>query len=473
MLAQIIVSILVFASVMAMGVLAPWLVAVIGGVLLLLIAINVWFLIISKKSSLWVQIVGAVVAGLVAIGGLFVFRYTGAFNSFLGKVTTKTRELKEYSVLVLEKSDIDRVSELKDKSAGFLKTDLYAGLAEEKLEKTVKVETNTYDDVITMDEMMDDSLLDAMVLETNRIEMLKEEAEQAALFDDKKVIYTFTIELPEDGEPVSQKEITEEPFLVYIAGIDSRNGFQDTCLTDVNILAAVNPKTGKILLASVPRDTYVQLHGTTGMKDKLTHAGWYGLGMSKATLEDLLDVDVDHTIKVSFDAVVKIVDELGGIEIYSDTPMTLGAWSKSEPGKTCTYVEGKQWVDGDCALRFARERKSYYTGDIHRGANQQEVLTAIINKMSSSKDYFLRLPEILDAASDSLETSLMPDDISKFIRLQLAEQIPWQVESIALTGEPDRLPTYSMGENMILYVMHPDENSVKELHDRINEYLEN
>ena len=93
--------------------------------------------------------------------------------------------------------------------------------------------------------------------------------------------------------------------------------------------------------------------------------------------------------------------------------------------------------------------------------------------MSSSKDYFLRLPEILDAASDFLETSLMPDDVSKFIRLQLAEQIPWQVESIALSGEPDRLPTYSMGENMILYVMHPDENSVKELHDRINEYLEN
>ena len=100
------------------------------------------------------------------------------------------------------------------------------------------------------------------------------------------------------------------------------------------------------------------------------------------------------------------------------------------------------------------------------------MLTAIINKMSGSKDYVLRLPEILDAASDAMETSLSQDDITKFIRLQLSEQITWQVESIALTGEPDRLPTYSMGEDEILYVMHPDADSVQELHDKINEYLE-
>ena len=270
-------------------------------------------------------------------------------------------------------------------------------------------------------------------------------------------------------------DITKDPFIVYISGSDSHSGIDDPeARSDVNILAVINPTEEKMLLVSIPRDTYLQLHGTTGLRDKLTHAGYNNnVELSKATLEDFLGFEIDYTVRVSFDTVVEVVDELDGIDIYSDTAMYLGAESKTVPGKYCSYVVGVQHVDGDCALRFARERKSYARGDKHRGENQQEVLTATINKFLSSKDYLLRLPEILDIAANSFETSFTRDDITGFMRFQLNNNINWQIESVGLDGAGDMLPTYTYGEDMPLWVMIPDEESYQQIINKINEYLGN
>ena len=231
----------------------------------------------------------------------------------------------------------------------------------------------------------------------------------------------------------------------------------------------MNPKTGKILLVSIPRDAYVQLHGTTGLKDKLTHAGIYGIDMSKSTMEDIFNVRIDYTIKVSFETVVKVVDQLDGIEINSDQAMRLHV--EGQP-KYCTYVVGIQTVDGDCALRFARERKSYKTGDNHRGENQQQVISAIIAKLSGSKSYVMKLPEIFDIASDSFETSFTRDEITALIRFQLNEGKNWTTESVNVTGTGSMQPTYSMGANLPLYVMYPNQESIDKAHAKILEYLE-
>ncbi len=268
-------------------------------------------------------------------------------------------------------------------------------------------------------------------------------------------------------------DITAEPFIVYLSGSDSRTNVDDpTARSDVNILMVVNPLRHKLLLVSIPRDTYVQLHGTTGLRDKLTHAGLNNnIELSKATLEDFLGIEISYTVKVSFDTVIKVVDELDGIDIYSDTEMLLGAESKTDGKKKCYFYVGTQHVDGDCALRFARERKTYGRGDRHRGENQQEVLTAIINKFVSSKDYLLRLPEILEIAADSFKTSFTRDDITTFLRFQLANGSSWQIKSIGLDGVGDMLPTYTYGEDMPLWVMLPDEESYAQIIATIDEYL--
>ena len=295
---------------------------------------------------------------------------------------------------------------------------------------------------------------------------MKEEA--ADLVKDVKVIYTFEIEIKAENVATSEKQVTEEPFILYISGTDSRNGVKATARSDVNIVAVMNPKQGKILLVSIPRDTYVQLHGTTGIRDKLTHAGVYGIDMSKTTIEDFLGIKIDYTAKVSFDTVVKIVDQIDGIEIDSDTEMKLKTEGKD---KMCEYKVGKQWVDGDCALRFARERKSYERGDRHRGENQMQVITSIIARLSGSKKYLLNLPNILDIAADSFETSFTRDDISSFIRMQLGSGTNWKVESISVDGTGSMQGTYSMGANRPLYVMLADPASIDNAKNKIQEYL--
>lgn len=422
----------------------------------------------KKRHSAGARILLGVVAVIVAVIVAVVIRYSTAFNNFLDKITKHEPETKQYALMVLESSGISDLNGLANKNIGFLKIDEKAGNAEQYLQEKVKFESDYLESVDDLTRVLNNKIVDAITLETDRIEMLKEDAEDS--IKDTKVIYTFEIQLAAENVAVSEKKVTEEPFILYISGTDSRNGVKATARSDVNIVAVVNPKKGKILLVSIPRDTYVQLHGTTGIKDKLTHAGVYGINMSKTTIEDFLGIEVDYTAKVSFATVIKVVDELDGIEIDSDKEMKLSAWGKD---KTCEYKVGKQMVDGDCALRFARERKSYERGDRHRGENQMQVISAIIAKLSGSKNYLLKLPNILDIAADSFETSFTRDDISSFIRMQIGSGIDWKVESISVDGTGSMQGTYSMGAGRPLYVMLASPESVANATNKIQEYLVN
>lgn len=461
---QAVVSIILVVALINSGVLASWVIAVVVAVLVALFVLNLIELVVRGRTSFATKIICSILSLICTIGGIFALRYIDAFNDFLSKITSQKPEMKQYSVIVENESGLNEIVDLNDKSVGFLKTDPKATNAEQHLQAVVKVNSDFYDDLDTMMSALSNGITDSVVLETDRFEMLKEEKEDFA--NEIKVIYTFEIELESEAVEVSNKEITKEPFIVYISGSDSRDGIKATARSDVNIVAVVNPGEGKILLASIPRDTYVQLHDTVGLKDKLTHAGVYGINMSKETIEDFLGIDIDYTIKVSFDTVIKVVDELDGIEIDSDQAMTF-----KTNGKTCEYVVGKQQVDGDCALRFARERKSYETGDRHRGENQQQVITSIINKISGSRNYLLKVPEILNIAADSFETSFERNDVTEFIRLQLTNPKNWKVESIAVDGTGTMEPTYSMGANLPLYVMLPSDESVINVVNNINEYL--
>lgn len=463
---QIITSIILMVSLVTMNILSGKWILLVGGILAILAVLSAIKLIFQKRASNGVKIACGAISVFAIVLSVFALRYTDAFNGFLNKVTQRKPETKQYSVIVKEGSGIEKLEGLKNKNVGFLKTDEKAGNAENYLLEKVKFDANFYDDVDTLAKVLAGNIVDAIVLETDRMEILKEEAEDA--MKNTLVIYNFEIEIATENAEISEKQVTKEPFALLISGSDSRNGIKATARSDVNILAVVNPAKAKILLVSIPRDTYVQLHGTTGIKDKLTHAGVYGINMSKSTIEDFLGVKIDYTVKVSFDTVVKVVDQLNGIEIDSDQELSLGVEGKK---KVCKYAVGKQQVDGDCALRFARERKSYKTGDRHRGENQMQVISAIVGKLSSSSDYVLRLPEILNIAADSFETSLSRDDISSFIRMQLNDGKKWEVESISVDGTGSMQGTYSMGANRPLYVMIPSQDSVNSAAAKIREYL--
>lgn len=467
---QFVTSLLLMISLISTNIIGGIFIALLAGFLIILLILSIIKLLVQERASTPTKIACGAVSVIAIVLSIFAFRYTDAFNGFLNKITERRPETKQYSVVVTEKSAVKELSGLNTKSIGFLKTDEKVGNVEQYLKSKINFEANFYDDVDTLMSVLNGGIVDAITIETSRMEILKEEAENA--IKNTRVIDTFEIEIASENEEIVTKQVTKEPFVLYISGSDSRNGLKARTRSDVNILAVVNPAKGKILLVSIPRDTYVQLHGTTGIKDKLTHAGVYGINMSRDTIEDFMGVNIDYIAKISFGTVVKVVDELNGIEIDSDQEMTLkdGELLKD---KVCHYTLGKQKVDGDCALRFARERKSYKTGDRHRGENQMQVISAIVAKLSSSKDYVLRLPEILNIAADSFETTFSRDDISSFIRMQLSNGTNWQVESISVDGAGSMQGTYSMGANRPLYVMIPNQDSVNNATAKIREYLAN
>ena len=253
-------------------------------------------------------------------------------------------------------------------------------------------------------------------------------------------------------------QITKEPFVVYLSGVDNRGELTDKARSDVNILAVVNPKTKRVALVNTPRDYYVDLAGTDS-KDKLTHAGLYGVETSMATLGNLYGVNVEHYIRINFAGFINIIDAIGGVDVYSDQAFT----SVGSPGyyDPTTFAEGWNHLDGKSALAFARERHAFASGDIQRGINQMKVIDAMVNKLKSPA-LLMSFSKLMDAAADCFVTSLSQDQITALVRMQLSDLASWDIQSCSVTGTSGKSSKCYSAKGQSLYVMKPDENSVNE-----------
>ena len=258
-------------------------------------------------------------------------------------------------------------------------------------------------------------------------------------------------------------KITKEPFVIYLSGVDTRGELTEKARSDVNILAAVNPVTKRVVLINTPRDYYVDLAGTSD-KDKLTHAGLYGVETSMETLGNLYGVNVDHYIRINFAGFISIIDALGGVDVYSDQAFT----SVGSPGyyDPTAFVEGWNHLDGKAALAFARERHAFASGDIQRGINQMKVIDAMLNKIKSPA-LLMGFSKIMDAASDCFVTDFSQDQISALVRMQLSDFANWDIQSYTVTGSSGTSTQCYSAKGQKLYVMKPDEASVSKAKEMI------
>ena len=262
-------------------------------------------------------------------------------------------------------------------------------------------------------------------------------------------------------------KITKEPFVIYLSGVDTRGELTEKARSDVNILAAVNPVTKRVALINTPRDYYVDLAGTSD-KDKLTHAGLYGVETSMETLGNLYGVNVDHYIRINFAGFISIIDALGGVDVYSDQAFT----SVGSPGyyDPTTFAEGWNHLDGKSALAFARERHAFASGDIQRGINQMKVIDAMLNKIKSPA-LLMGFSKIMDAAADCFVTSFSQDQISALVRMQLSDFADWDIESYTVTGSSSTSTKCHSAKGQKLYVMLPDDASVSKAKEMIASVL--
>jgi cell envelope-related function transcriptional attenuator common domain len=233
-------------------------------------------------------------------------------------------------------------------------------------------------------------------------------------------------------------------FYVLVMGMDYREGHH-SLLTDLLMVFHVIPEESVIKLLSIPRDLIVE--NSRGYLDKMNTLFYEGyllyqemaeqdpsmltgntveLGSRKMDkivlsgamshtrnkIEELLDIDIEHMVLVDFQALVSLVDEVGGIEIEVKRSMRYK--------ETNLYLEpGLRVLNGEEALAFVRYRQDdrgqrYYISDFERAKNQQEVVKKLADKILSWRNITKSLG-LLDILSDNLKTDMNYSDMYTMI----------------------------------------------------------
>lgn len=398
-------------------------------------------------------IISAILSAILVLASVYEINTLGFFDNF-GANNYKTLN---YKVLVLGDSAYEEIKDLKNQNIGFIKEE-NTDMVIKKFKKEIKFKTKYLEDTTELVNSLLEKDTEAIILEESKYTILEEENSDFKYNFDK--IYTFSIDI--ETEKIDKAvDVTEEPFSVYISGIDSYGKITSVSRSDVNIVATVNPNTNKVILTSIPRDYYVKLHDTTGYKDKLTHAGIYGIETSVQTIEDLLDIDINYYVKVNFTSLIKVVDTLEGIDVYSKYNFTSGEGYR--------FKEGYNYLDGKKALEFVRTRKAFKEGDRVRGENQQAVLEAIINKAMSPK-IITKYNKLLKSLEGSFVTNMDDKDITSLVKKQINNNDSWDISFINLNGTDGSEYTYSHSASK-LYVMIPDEESVKTAQEKLQKVL--
>lgn len=392
-------------------------------------------------------------------------KYVDKTISFIDIINKELKQQEEYKIKCLSEQEITK-EELNGKTIGVFKNANYEKLVE-RLNKKYKVTVVDYDDAIKLFEDLDEGKIDAMIASDNIYELLTTELEYMNL--SLVTIDSIFVPIKTNKEEAKIVNVINTPFNIYVAGGDAYGDINKVMNTDVNMVVSVDVKHHKILLTSIPRDYYVVLpsYGENAY-DKLTHAGYHGVGESVKAIEKLLDTDINYYAKVNFSTIEKVVDAIGGIDVESDFSFR---FLDTDNNMDFTYVKGMNHLNGRRALGFARERESFRDGDVQRVKNQQKVISAIINKASSSRTIISNYTDILDAVSSSFSTSLDSKSINRIVKSQLNDMRGWDVESQNLVGTDSSSTTCYSIPNINLYVMKQDPESVSAASKRIKEFL--
>lgn len=442
---------MIYLNILSLGFLILLIVVLLGVVLFL-----VMLMLKSRKKRLGLLI------------SFIMMLFLGLLSFYVLKTTDFLSDLNldyktyNYSVVVLKNSDYRKLKDISNKNMGYYDNASDEGeKALSKIQSKIEVEPTSYDDTQKISDDLLDEKIDAALLEDSYLDILNENAsEDGTVFEDKiRTIYKFKV-VVKTNDISKDANVTKEPFSIYISGIDTFGEISSVSRSDVNMVVTVNPKTKQILLTSIPRDYYVSLHGKSGLNDKLTHAGLYGIDMSIQTIEDLLDIEINYYVKVNFTSVIDVVNAIGGVNVYSDYDFT--SIDKFH------YSKGLNAVNGEEALSFARERKAFATGDRQRVKNQQALLKGIFEKCTS-KAIITKYTKLLDSMNGKFVTNMKMSRLTSLIKMQLSKNYSWNLVTNSLEGSDAKNYTYS-APSSLAYVMEPIDESVEyasELIDRV------
>lgn len=427
--------------------------------LLVLIAGGLLYLQISKRPKAKSKLIGKIAIGFLAIMIMVANIYILRTEMFLRNVSGGNVKIDTISLVVLKDSSYQKLEDVIDQPIGMEDDEEHftlKAIADIQEEHKKTLNTKGYEHYDALVQGLYDHDVEAMFLNEAYRSIIEDN--KPTFSEDTRVIYSIDIETLVDlgkGVPV-----TTSPFTVYISGIDTYGEIAKTSRSDVNILVTVNPVTKVILMTTTPRDSYVPLGCIKGNpRDKLTHAGNYGIDCSIKTLERMFDEDINYYVRVNFSSVEKIVDAIGGVEVEATHTFV------SNDGYR--YTKGLNYLNGPQALSFARDRYHQPNGDEDRGKNQMRVITSMINKIISPA-IITNYMNILSAVQNDFQTSLSYDEIMALGNMQLNDMAKWTIISNNVTGTYGMSPSYAMG-GQLLSMFYPNSQSVKHASDLIDQ----
>lgn len=423
-------------------------------ILTALFTLLVSFMLFNFKIKKGIKIFFSILGILVVAVSAVVLNYAIHTFDFLKDISNADLKITEkYYVMVKADSPYNKLEDIATFTVGTFNenTNIYQEAIKQLTEKVEVTLVECDSSIQNVDNLLSGEST-AILLSNIHKEQYQEE--NKGFSDQVKILETIEVETDhKENEVVTIKPVSEDVMTIYISGIDTYGGINLRSRSDVNMLVTVNKKNHEILLTSIPRDYYVQLHDTYGYKDKLTHAGIYGVNMSVQTIQDFMGIDINYYVRVNFSTLEAVVNSIGGVDVYSDITF------RPLHHKAVVIKQGMNHMDGKTALAFARERYAYQDGDRHRVRNQQEVLKAIISKATSDVSILTRYTTLLNNVSGYFQTNVDMNEVAKIVKIQLDEMPSWTIKQYSLDGTGSKQPTHSMGATP-LYVMIPNQDTV-------------
>lgn len=460
---------------------APMFAAVCTGVAVLLVFTSGLFFR-AKKVRLWAaRILSLLLTVVLAVGTVYLHKTYSAIQTIVEEEAVETVGMGVY---VLQEDPAQNVTELADYDIGILETmgreNTDAALLKLEEEMESRAYTKGYASPAELALALLEQEVEAVILNEAYLDVIEDmgkaelqdagaaggaedtkdgiqETDSLRLSDfSSKIRRIAYYEIAQDQlETLPKREEADDHTLVfYLSGIDTRGSKKNVSRSDVNILVLANTQTKQILMVNTPRDSYVPLSVSGGAKDKLTHAGLYGVDCSMDTLSMLYDVDIDYYFRVNFSGFEKIIDALGGIDVYSDFNFTHEGYS---------FHKGKNHLNGAAALHFARDRYSFPNGDRQRGEHQMKVISAVFEKIKSPS-VISKYAGLMDSLSGAFDTNMPYEKVAELVQMQLSDGAQWNIVTYNVDGTGAKKTTYSIPD-LKSYVLVPDENTVNQAKD--------
>lgn len=450
----------VFMGLLAMTKMVPTIYMLIIGIVLAVIAAIIWLLVWHTRYTgrfIGGTVLAVIMIAILAFGGFYINKTRSAISNISGETT----EVTQMAVYVKSDDAADSVEATAGYTYGILSSldreNTDGAVAHLNSEFGTEVQTKEYAGLTELADGILNGEVNAMLLNSGYLSVYEDMDGYTDFSTKIKEVGTVdvesTIQSAEESTPIEPITTANggKVYTIYLSGIDTRGEMTAKSRSDVNIIATVNTDTHEILLVSTPRDYFVPLSISGGAPDKLTHAGIYGIDVCMDTLGMLYDIDINYYFRINFGGFVKVIDALGGITVNSDYDFD----SKNILGYH--FNKGENYVNGEQALIFARERYAFQEGDRQRGKNQMEVIRGVVKK-ALSPEILTSYSSILSSLDGCFGTNITYEEIAQILQQQLTNGGDWTIVSYSVNGTGATEKPYSMSQKA--YVMVPDYDTV-------------